>query len=194
MITKRFGIPSASPGAILREEKRAGSALGREADLLTSQGKMVSDQIVVSLVGNWLNHHDAGFIFDGFPRSLGQANALERELAERISPLDVVLAFDAETSVLQQRVANRVVCSGCGKTLAVGLHVANASRPCPSCGAPLAKRTDDTPETLLARLEEYSEKTSPLIGYYESRGLLQRVNGAESPEMVFASIAAILES
>jgi adenylate kinase len=193
MIAARYGIPITSPGAILREEKRRGSPLGLEAEKVTSQGRLLPDPIIVGLVRAWLEHHAAEFVFDGFPRSRGQADALDELLDERHAALDVVLALEASPETLRQRVAGRMVCKNCGQIVGAGLHVKNVDSPCPKCGGPLGRRSDDTPEILAARLEEYAAKTEPLLEYYEQRGLLRRVDSARSPELVFASIAAILE-
>jgi adenylate kinase len=193
MIAARYGIPITSPGAILREEKRIGSALGVEADKITSQGRLLPDETVVGLIRNWLEHHDSEFVFDGFPRSRGQADALEELLRGRGTPLDAVLALEADADTLRQRVAGRMVCQKCGNIVAAGLHVESAASPCPKCGGPLGRRSDDTPEVLAARLKEYEAKTAPLLDYYEQRKLLRRVDSARTPDLVFASIASILE-
>jgi len=189
-----FHLPITSPGAMLREEKRLHTELGAEAEKLTSQGRLLPDATIVALVQGWLGQHDTQFIFDGFPRSLGQADALESMLAEREAPLDVALALDAPLSVLQQRVARRLVCLECGQIVAAGWQVEGPGSPCPRCGGPLGRRSDDTAETLLIRLQEYREKTEPLLGYYSQRGLLKRVDSAATPDEVFKSIAAIVES
>jgi len=194
MITARYGIPVASPGAILREEKRNGTKLGDEADALTSQGKLLPDSVIVGLIDQWLNGKRGEFVFDGFPRSIGQADHLEATLLQQERPLEAVIALDVEVPVLRNRVENRLLCRGCGKPLSIGLHVSNATAPCPSCGGTLERRTDDTQETLSARLSEYAEKTESLIGYYDGRGLLHRIDGARPPEVVFGSIASILEA
>jgi adenylate kinase len=194
LIEARFGIPITSPGAMLRAEKKAGTPLGVEADKLTSAGKLLPDDLVVRLVEGWLlQTQGRRFTFDGFPRSLGQAEALERMLAERDAPLDVVLALEANVATLQERVANRVMCLQCGNIAALGWQVKTIEEGCPRCGGALVRRNDDTPETLAQRLREYSEKTEPLFAFYEERQLLHRIDSAQSAEMVFARISEILE-
>ncbi len=193
IIRERFGIPIVSPGAILREEKRKDTELGREADKLTSQGKLLPDDVIIELVRSWLHEHQAEFVFDGFPRSLGQAAALESTLGKLGRPLDVAIALEASIETLHNRVANRLVCGNCGQIVAAGLHVASIGTACPKCGGPLGRRRDDSPEILDARLVEYAAKTEPLLDYYEKRNLLTRIDSARSPETVFASISAILE-
>ncbi|MHA3770295.1 adenylate kinase family protein [Verrucomicrobiota bacterium sgz303538] len=193
LISAKFGIPTTSPGAILREERKAGTALGLEAERYTSKGRLIPDELIAGLINSWLEDHDGEFVFDGVPRSLGQAEALETVLNERNRPLDVVIALEADLETLKSRVASRVMCADCGRIFSVGLHVVSASDRCPNCGGHLIRRSDDTPETLAARLEEYSEKTEPLIAYYEQKELLRRVNSGLKPDLVFESIRAILE-
>jgi adenylate kinase len=132
-------------------------------------------------------------VFDGYPRSQGQADALEAMLAQRGTALEVVLSFEADLKTLQQRVQSRLVCSTCRSNFSIGLHVADANAPCPRCGAPLTRRADDTPETLALRMQEYAAKTEPLLGYYAKRGLLRGVDATRTPERVFASVVEILE-
>lgn len=193
LLTERFKLPVTSPGAILREERRAGTPRGIEAERITSKGLLLPDDLIVDLVRGWLAREDGQFIFDGFPRTLGQAEALEHLLAERGTPLEVVIALEADVTTLQQRVARRLMCVSCGRTFSVGLHIEHPTDSCPVCGGTLVRRSDDTPEALETRLIEYHEKTEPLVGYYERKGLLERVNSSEQPEVVFEAIRAILE-
>lgn len=193
MIQARYEIPSASPGSMLREEKAAGSEIGIDAHALTSRGLLVPDSTVNRLVEQWLLKHDSQFVFDGYPRSRGQADALESMLKERGTPLEVVLSFEADVRTLQNRVRRRVVCSGCGRNFSIGLHVADESTLCPQCGSPLSRRADDTPETLALRMEEYQAKTATLISYYGGLGLLRSVDATRTPDEVSASIVEILE-
>ena len=193
MISARYQIPTASPGAMLREEKSAGTDLGIAAEKLTSQGKLLPDEIVSDVVLRWLETHDGQFIFDGFPRSLGQAAALDRMLADRHTPLEVVLSLEADTDTIAHRVENRLVCSRCRTNVSLGLHVARADEACPKCGGRLVRRNDDNLETLRSRMAEYAEKTEPLIAHYTGLGLLRSVDSTRTPEVVFAAIADILE-
>ena len=193
MITAKYGIPSASPGAMFREEMASGTELGIAADQLTQRGKLVPDEMVVQVVGAWLRTHDGEFIFDGFPRSLGQADALASLLAERKTPLEVALFLEADYETIASRVESRLVCSKCRTNLSLGLHVANAESPCPKCGGKLIRRGDDNVETLQLRIHEYKEKTEPLVAHYRQLGLLRTVDSTRTPELVFASIADILE-
>ncbi len=188
-----FQLPSVSPGAMLREEKADGTPLGIEADSLTRGGNLVGDKIINSVVAAWLSKQGGdGFVFDGYPRTLGQAEALEQMLADRKQPLDVVLLLEADITTLRSRVENRATCKACGNIVSIGLQVADASANCPRCGGVLIRRVDDNAETLERRFAEYAEKTAPLISYYEKRQLLHRVNTERLPEQVFAEVCQIL--
>ncbi len=193
MIQARYQLPITSPGAILREERKLGTRLGIEAEKATSQGQLVSDDIVNEVVKRWLSRHENAFVFDGYPRSLGQASSLEAMLTERRTSLDVALLLEVDDETIRGRVERRMMCSACGRIVSVGLQVTSAEAPCPSCAGKLAKRLDDTPETLGLRMREYGTKTAPLIGYYRERGLLCSVDAARTPAVVFGSIVEILE-
>jgi adenylate kinase len=193
LIQAKYQIPVTSPGAILREEKKAGTPLGRQADELTREGKLLPDSIIVGLVERWLVQQHDGFVFDGFPRTLGQAAALDDLLAKKQSELDVVISLDADRDVLEDRVLHRVMCSECGAIFRIGQHVASLADPCPICGGSLTKRRDDTIEVFSARFAEYTAKTFPLLNYYAGRQLLHRVSSASTPELVFSQVSAILE-
>jgi adenylate kinase len=193
MIRCRYGFPIASPGSILREERRLGTKLGIEAEKLTARGELLPDATVIALVKHWLEQHDGEFVFDGFPRTIGQGEALERMLAERETPLEVVISLEADLPTLRERVKNRLVCSSCGYIVSCGLHVSDQGAPCPNCGGSLGKRADDTSETLERRMVEYEEKTKPLIEFYKTRCLLHRVETMKTPDIVFDLIAKILE-
>ena len=194
MIRAAYQLPTTSPGAILREEKKSGTALGVEAETLTKQGKLVPDAMVNRLVDTWLGPGRAEFVFDGYPRSLGQATALDEMLARRGTPLEAVLSLEVDEATIRDRVERRLMCSRCGNIVSLGLHIASKDAACPKCGGPLVKRGDDTAETLELRMQEYAEKTEPLISYYTSQGLLRPVDATRTPDAVFQSVKAILEN
>lgn len=194
MLKYFFDLPSASPGAMLREEKQAGSALGIEADRLTSEGRLVSDEVINSVVRSWIDRQSGdGFVFDGYPRTLGQAEALDEMLDKRGMPLEASLLLDADIATLRQRVERRITCSACGNTTRLDTLTAG-SEGCPRCGGGLSRRSDDTAETLDVRFREYLEKTAPVPGYYEKRHLLHHVKAARPQDEVFAEICRILDS
>lgn len=194
LITAKFGIPSASPGAMLRAEKSAATALGIEADKLTRDGKLVPDELVLQVVRGWLGDREREFVFDGFPRSMGQAVALTGILTERNAPLDVALFLEVDFPTIVRRVEGRLVCSACHANLNVGLHVVGADSCCPRCGGKLVKRADDNLEALELRMREYRAKTEPVLDHYRESGLLASVDSGRTPSEVFGSIVEILEA
>jgi adenylate kinase len=194
MIAARYKIPSASPGSMLREEATAGTRLGIDADRLTSRGQLVPDDTVNALVAQWLARHDSAFVFDGYPRSLGQADGLDQMLEERGTPLEVVFSFEANLTVLHARIQNRTVCTRCRRSFSIGMHISSMDEPCPACGAALVRRTDDTIETFGLRMREYADKTAPLISHYSKRGLLCAIDATLQPGEVFATVSAALEA
>lgn len=193
LLKSHFDLPSASPGAMLREEKQEGSALGLEADRLTSEGRLVSDEIVNAVVRSWLDRQTGdGFVFDGYPRTLGQAAALDEMLFARGMPLEASLLLDADVATLRQRVEKRMTCRACGNTTTIALLPAGSGK-CPRCGGELSRRSDDTAETLDVRFREYLEKTAPVAGYYEKRHLLHHVKATGPQDEVFAGVCRILD-
>lgn len=193
LMLARYQFPTASPGAILREERKLGTALGLEAEKMTSRGQLVPDSMVNAVVEGWLARHDSTFVFDGYPRSLGQASALEGFLRARRTPLEIVLALEVDQQTIRDRVARRFMCASCGRIIGIRSRVPESEAKCPSCRGNLTRRSDDTPDSLELRLREYADKTAPLIDYYYSRGLLRSVAATNSPGVVFSSIVSILE-
>lgn len=193
MIKRKFEIPTASPGAMLRDEKKAGTPLGIECEKLTDRGQLLPDDLVIGLVKSWLEDHNGSFTFDGFPRTRGQADTLEILLAERDTPLDVAFSLDADFTTIRDRVLRRMVCNECGNIVSLGLHVASADSLCPACGGILHRRNDDNEATLTERMNEYRKKSEPLISYYAGHGMLKHIDANRSPEEVFAGITTILE-
>ena len=192
MLKAHFDLPSASPGAMLREEKLAGTALGLEADRLTREGRLVSDEVINAVVRSWLERQPGdGFVFDGYPRTLGQATALDEMLSSRGTPLEVALLLDAEQSTLRARVEKRMTCRACGNTTSLDLMPAGDQK-CPRCSGELTRRSDDTVETLDVRFREYLDKTAPVAGYYEKRQLLHHIKAAQSQDNVFAEVCRVL--
>ena len=193
-LRSEFGLPIVSPGSLLRAEKAAGTPLGLQADANTSQGNLVDDDTINAIVRNWIREQKKdGFVFDGYPRTLGQATALDITLAERNEPLDLVILLEASVATLRQRVESRAICDQCGNIVSIGVHVPSLDTQCPRCGGRLSRRGDDSVETLEHRLREYSAKTEPLIEFYENRNLVERVSTERSPETVFEQVRKIVE-
>jgi adenylate kinase len=184
------GIPQISTGGILRQAVQAGTELGRAAQAVMNAGLLVSDEIMVGIVRERLNQPDAaaGFILDGFPRTVAQAQALDGLMTGR-DPLRIV-NIDAPAEVLVARLLSRRVCERCGANAESG---ADPAAPCGKCGGRFVNRSDDNEATVRARLAEYQRKTQPLIDYYAPRATFRVVDGNQSPEAVAAAIARALE-
>jgi len=186
-IRERFGIPIVSTGAMFRYEMRMSTPLGIEVDKLTRDGHMAPDRLVMQIVESWLQDNGESFAFDGFPRTLVQAEGLREILAERT--LHVVFLFDLTMQTIFERVMNRLTCDKCGRTYAADKI---KDTHC-TCGGNLIRRSDDTPEALEQRLLAYQNHTEPLVGYYRDQGVLRVLQAADTPENVFAQIQAVLE-
>ena len=194
MITRQFGIPVTSPGAILRREKELGTPLGLETADTTKHGGLVSDKIIVELIEDWLRLHGGhGFVFDGFPRTIPQAKSLQSILVRHKTPLDLAIWLDVSEETVAERILSRLQCQGCGFTTSLtSAHFAD--RPvCPYCDGPLVRRNDDGAEVLKTRLEEFNAKTQPLAAFYEKAGTLRRVDGNRDRDAVFSDISRLIE-
>ena len=194
MITRQFGIPVTSPGAILRREKELGTPLGLETADTTKHGGLVSDKIIVELIEDWLRLHGGhGFVFDGFPRTIPQAKSLQSILVRHRTPLDLAIWLDVTLETVAERIASRLQCQGCGFTTSLtSAHF--AERPaCPYCEGHLVRRNDDDAEVLKKRLEEFNAKTQPLAAYYEKAGTLRRIDGNRDRDAVFGDISRLIE-
>lgn len=194
MIRAKYQIATPSVGAMLREEKTTKTKLGLEAARFTDEGRLVPDEMIVELARAWLAKHNGAFVFDGFPRTIAQATALDQLLEQRGTPLEIALSLDVDFETIRGRVSRRKVCEGCGRVLSVGWHVDSPDSACPDCGGKLAQRSDDTPEALKQRMIDYHEKSESLISFYRDRGILTRIDGAQAPEIVFADVVRISEN
>lgn len=188
MITA-LGLPHISTGDILREAVANKTPLGMTAKSCMDAGELVPDAVVIGLVKSRLSEPDAakGFILDGFPRTLGQAEALDRELAEMGRSLDAVININVARDVIIGRLTSRRTCKRCGRITDVSEGVA-----CAVCGGELYQREDDTLKTVTNRLAVYERSTAPLIEYYRSKGILHEIAGERPVDEVFASIQAAL--
>lgn len=194
MITRQFGIPVTSPGAILRRERDLGTPLGLETADTTQHGGLVSDKIIVELIEDWLRLHGGhGFVFDGFPRTIPQAESLESILKRHRTPLDLAIWLDVSAETVGDRIASRLQCQGCGFTTSLS-SASFAERPvCPYCDGPLVRRNDDDVDVLKKRLEEFEAKTQPLATLYEKVGTLRKIDGNRDRDAVFGDISRLIE-
>ncbi|MBQ1768296.1 MAG: adenylate kinase [Oscillospiraceae bacterium] len=191
ILSEKLGIPTISTGNILRAAVRDGTPVGRKAKALIEAGSLVSDDVIIGILNERLGHEDCanGYILDGVPRTLAQADMLHAEGVE----VDAVIDIDVSDEAIEKRMTGRRTCSGCSATYHVAFNPPATEGVCDHCGGRLTIRKDDLPETVRHRLEVYHTETEPLLDYYEREGKLLRVNGEQSLEATTASILAALE-
>ena len=191
ILGRRYGIKKISTGDALREVIRSGSELGEQVKDLMDQGKFVPDEIVTEIIRDRVSSPDCanGFILDGFPRNLGQAEAL----VDMGIKVNKALLIDVPDEVLVDRVQGRVMCDKCGASYHLKNNPPAVEGVCDKCGGPLEARSDDRPETVRARLKVYHELTDPVVDFYRNRGVLSEIDGTTSIENTTAEILKILE-
>lgn len=189
-LAEYYSIPHISTGDIFRSNLNEGTPLGKEAQSYMSQGKLVPDTITEAMVATRLQQPDAreGFILDGFPRNLNQAEALSGMLQQRNVSLDTVIFINVPHEALVERLVGRRVCSQCGATYHVVFDPPRDPGVCNECGGILVQRPDDQPETVETRLQVYVDETAPLIAFYRRRDLLMEIDGRESVDSVTRNI------
>ncbi len=190
------GMVQLSTGDMLREAKTSGSAMGRRVAEVMARGDLVTDEIVIGLIEEKITGTaGGGFIFDGFPRTLAQADALGQLLDKAGQRLDAVIAMQVDDAALVARVTGRFTCAACGAVYHDTLHPPRVAGVCDACGSTrFSRRADDTEAALKQRLMEYYKKTSPLIGYYYAKGKLAVVDGLAEMDAVSAMIEKVLDS
>jgi len=191
ILNEKYNIPTISTGAIIRESIKSGSELGNKVKSIIESGQLVSDDIVIEIIKNRLAEKDCenGFILDGFPRTVKQADALY-DLGILI---DYVISIEVDDEDIIKRLSGRRECSKCRATFHITNNPSKKGVVCDKCGAPLVTRPDDEPETIKARLEVYHDQTEALKDYYEGKNILHKVCGTEGIEATTKSIVAILE-
>ncbi|MBB3173315.1 adenylate kinase [Endobacter medicaginis] len=190
-----YGLVQISTGDMLRAEVKAGTPAGLEAKALMDAGKLVPDEMIVAMLGRRIAEPDCarGFILDGFPRTVPQAESLDRLLAEQGHPLDAVVALTVDEAELVERIAGRYTCAKCGAGYHDLFKKPAVAGVCDVCGSTeFVRRDDDKRETVTARLDAYRRQTAPILPYYAGRGVLNEVDGMASIESVSASIDAVL--
>jgi adenylate kinase len=193
-IAERYGIPHISTGDILRANVREGTDLGQEAKRYMDAGDLVPDEVIMGMVADRLEQPDAeaGFLFDGFPRTVPQAEALEGMLLDRGEPLDAVLRLAVPQDEVVRRLTGRRTCSGCGRIFHLVFDPPAEPGRCDDCGGELTQRDDDTEAVVLNRLEVYRSQTQPLEHFYWERGLLRDVEAVGRPDEVSERAAQVL--
>ncbi|MEX2533431.1 MAG: adenylate kinase [Nitriliruptoraceae bacterium] len=195
-LAERFTIPHISTGDILRQNVRDETALGRKAKQFMDAGDLVPDEVIIGMVADRLAQPDAsnGFLFDGFPRTVPQAEALERILVEQDAPLDAVLRLAVPRVEVIRRLTGRRTCESCGRIFHLVYDPPADASTCDECSGTLLQRDDDREDVVLNRLEVYAAQTEPLEHYYWERGLLRDVEAVATPDKVFASAVAVMET
>lgn len=189
-----LGAPQLSTGDMLRAARRAGTELGHMAARFMDQGQLVPDEVVVGLIAERIDAPDCGngFLLDGFPRTLAQADALDEMLRKKDQRIDHVVSIEVADAAIVERVSGRRSCPDCGAVYHVRSLPPRAEGKCDHDGADLVQRPDDTEATIRSRLDAFRAQTAPLKSHYSERGLLVAVNGDESPDTVTQSILSVL--
>ena len=189
-IVEKYGIPQISTGDIFRKNIKEGTELGKEAKPYMDKGELVPDDLVIAIATSRLLEEDCkgGFLLDGFPRTVYQAEKLDGFLGHKGQKVDLVIALSVEDEELIRRIVGRRVCKNCGRTYHVATMRPSKEGVCDSCGGELYQRADDEETTVRTRISVYEEQTSPLISYYEKAGILVHIDGALGLENVTAEI------
>jgi adenylate kinase len=195
-IVEKYNIPHISTGDIFRANIKEGTALGREAKSYMDKGLLVPDELVVSIVKGRLLKEDcaAGFLLDGFPRTVNQAESLDCELNKMGIELDKVVNINADPKILIERAVGRRICRECGATYHVKFNPPEIEGVCDRDGGQLYQRDDDNEKTVATRINVYLEQTQPLIDYYGEKGLLINVDGTLEIDTVFRLISEALDN
>jgi len=195
-VSKEFGIPQISTGDILREAVKKGTPLGLAAKVKMEAGQLVPDEIVCGIVEERISEPDckAGFILDGFPRTIPQAQFVDRALENKGRGKPLVINIAVERDVLMKRLTGRRTCSACGEIYNVHFNPPKAEGVCNKDGAKLMQRADDNEETISQRLVAYDNQTRPLIDYYRQKNLLHDVEGNREPEPIAKELIGFLKS
>ena len=194
MICEKYGIPHISTGDIFRSNIKNGTELGKKAKEYMDQGKLVPDELTIQLLLDRVAQDDCknGYVLDGFPRTIPQAEVLTKALAETGSKVDYAINVDVPDENIVNRMGGRRACLNCGATYHIVFNPTKVEGKCDACGSDTVLRDDDKPETVQKRLSVYHEQTQPLIDYYKAQGILKSVDGTQPMDKVFTDIVAIL--
>lgn len=194
MIADKYGVPHVSTGDIFRANIKQGTELGKEAKTYMDKGLLVSDELTVKILLDRVAKDDCknGYVLDGFPRTIPQAEVLDKALAELGDAIDYAINVDVPDENIVNRMSGRRACLACGATYHIVHIPPKAEGVCDRCGKELVLRDDDKPETVKKRLGVYHEQTQPLIDFYTKKGILKTVDGTMDMQDVFAGIVKIL--
>ena len=192
-ISNRYSIPHISTGDIFRKNISENTPLGIEAKSYMDNGQLVPDEVTINMVKDRLQDDDCknGYLLDGFPRTVSQAEALQKFIEDRDEKLDSALLINVPRDLILERMTGRRVCPSCGASYHVKFNPANDGK-CELCGSEVIQRKDDTVETVEERLDVYEKQTQPLIDYYREKNLLSQVDGTKAINEVFESICDVL--
>ncbi|MDQ7073068.1 MAG: adenylate kinase [Gammaproteobacteria bacterium] len=195
VLSKKYNIPQVSTGDLLRAAVTAGSELGKKAKTAMDAGALVSDDIVIGLIKERLAEDDAknGYILDGFPRNIAQAEALDAMLAELNQPLQGVILLDVAFDELLQRLTGRRTCKDCGAIYNIHLSPPKVEGRCDICGGELFQRADDNEETISNRLNVYQQQTAPLVDFYSKQNKLYKIAGVGDVNEIAQAISAVFD-
>lgn len=193
-ISAKYKIPHISTGDIFRANIKGGTELGMKAKAFMDQGQLVPDEITIEMLLDRIKETDCenGYVLDGFPRTIPQAESLTKALTDLGDKIDRAINVDVPDENIISRMSGRRACLGCGQTYHVVYNAPKQEGICDACGQELVLREDDKPETVSRRLEVYHEQTQPLIDYYRAAGVLAEVDGTQDLEKVFQDIVKIL--
>ena len=193
-IAKKYGIPHISTGDIFRANIKNNTELGKKAKTYMDKGELVPDELVVDLIMDRFKDSDCanGYVLDGFPRTIPQAEALDNALKAEGQAVDYAINVEVPDENIINRMSGRRACVGCGATYHIKYNPTKVEGVCDACGEKLILRDDDKPETVKNRLSVYHEQTQPLIDYYKNAGVLAEVDGTKDMEEVFGDIVNIL--
>lgn len=193
-IVVKYNIPHISTGDMFRAAIKEGTELGLKAKSFMDKGELVPDEVTIGIVRDRLSKDDCekGFLLDGFPRTVAQAEALDTMLADLDKKIDFVINIDVDQSILMERLTGRRICKNCGATYHLVFNPPSQEGVCDRCGGELYQRADDNAETVQNRLDVNIQQTKPLLNFYEDKGYLRNINGQQDIDKVFADIEELL--
>jgi adenylate kinase len=195
-IVEKYGIPHISTGDMFRAAIKESTELGLQAKSFMDQGNLVPDEVTIGIVRERLSKEDCaeGFLLDGFPRTVAQAEALENILSDLNKKIDYVINIDVDQEFLMERLTGRRICKSCGSTYHLVFNPPTKDDVCDRCGGELYQRADDNAETVQNRLEVNQKQTKPLLDFYEGKGYLRNINGQQDIRKVFDDLDQLLRS
>ena len=195
MVVGRYHLPQISTGDILRKAVKDGTPLGKQAKAFMDQGQLVPDEVVIGIIDERLRAPDcnSGFVLDGYPRTIAQAEALQPILTKMGKSIDHVINIEVDTEELVRRLTGRRTCKNCGTMFHILFHPPKVGEICDRCGGTLYQREDDKEETIRIRLNEYQRQTAPLIRYYQIRNCLRSIQGVGGQEEIFERIVRLCD-